>query len=1204
MPIAQPDRTSTLRGVPVTMAVLANDEGSSLVIVGYTLPIHGMVVLNPDRTFTYTPAADFVGQDAFSYTVRDGVGGTAEGLVTITVTRPNLLPTPANDEIDTAAGAPVDIAVLANDNDPDGDDLVLLAIDAPGHGTVSVLPDRSIRYVPQAGFSGLDSFAYTVGDGMGGAATAQVLITVGVAARPPLTRDDAAVTAEGETVAIDVLANDNDPDGGPLALAGFTMPEHGTVSPTPDRKLAYTPEPGFSGTDRFAYVAQDAEGNRSTGHVAVTVTPTNAPPVAANDFARSSGEPITLDLLANDADPDGDPLKLAALSLPIEGGLSVRTDGRVTYNPAPGFIGTDRFSYQVSDGTDAVEAEVHVSVSAPTLPTFANGYANQHELRLPAWAAGAPTLDNFLLPVSERRSDLKSAANGGPVKSPAGWDIRFETAAGVKLGHVILSYNGADGTLVALVNMPRALAAAESIYLYTGKAGLAAPEEDPVAARAGNWLAWYAGHQGIDRTGQGRDLVPAGPLAGTIGYWPAASFDGVDDKFTQASSAWLNGLPALTVVSLHRASAKGVKYEAFNVAAGTAAELGLHYSNTSDSLTMVAKFGATSFLYKSALGTQSTLPQAVAGVVEAGRSIRMAIDGRTDTPSQATAALSGTLTVSDTLEWGAGGRGDLQFWKGELAFLGFCADPLPAAATEALTAAMIDPRLVYGMGAANAVTTTNRSPVALPLKNQTANAGIAKNYTVTGAAWDPNGDTLTVTDAVLVAGSGTVSVPNTTQVRFVPAAGVSGPFVIEFGLRDPAGLASRGRIYGTVAAAAEPDLFLNPFNKWSAHHRPIGAGVKYGIPPSVARGNEGSTNPTHYDAGRLNERGRLGTLPITLDLEDSKVGTKYYWRCVAGRMTTKPIALYNGSTLRETVNVNCPTPGTAAYYPIVSSNQDFQVLFYKKDAGTDDVLLTIRGFDYADNRGVFPIKEWRLAGMDAYESATDGESGTSASRMRWPMGFLRGHEVNDANLTDPICHALQASVARQFTAATATTPASGAPPATQIVGRRSCWPAYGQDSSAGSDPNDNNGDIPYGALLTLKPEDYNAIVAALPAANRRGRRVIDAIYFYGIYVVDGNGSPNSIQLRVDAEVGWTPDPTATTDSPDTRPGCRRVPGVKTDIESALALAASKLWPVFNPQTYGGDRQVWSDGLPYVGGGGPRDGKPLATTGSRNTAYDV
>ena len=123
MPIAKPDQARTLRDVPVVIAVLGNDEGSNLSIGGYTLPPAGALVLNPDQSFTYTPAAGFFGTDGFDYTVRDQLGGTAHGEVTIVVARPNSTPTAVNDTASVVIGGSVDVPVLANDNDPEGDPL-------------------------------------------------------------------------------------------------------------------------------------------------------------------------------------------------------------------------------------------------------------------------------------------------------------------------------------------------------------------------------------------------------------------------------------------------------------------------------------------------------------------------------------------------------------------------------------------------------------------------------------------------------------------------------------------------------------------------------------------------------------------------------------------------------------------------------------------------------------------------------------------------------------------------------------------------------------------------------------------------------------------------------------------------------------------------------------------------------------------------
>ena len=121
MSTAQADAARTLVGVPIGITVLRNNSGGALTVVGYSQPVAGTVALNADQSFTYTPAAGFEGSDGFAYTVRDPVGGTASAEVTITVTRANAAPIAAGDTARLLAGDSVAVAVLANDNDPDGD---------------------------------------------------------------------------------------------------------------------------------------------------------------------------------------------------------------------------------------------------------------------------------------------------------------------------------------------------------------------------------------------------------------------------------------------------------------------------------------------------------------------------------------------------------------------------------------------------------------------------------------------------------------------------------------------------------------------------------------------------------------------------------------------------------------------------------------------------------------------------------------------------------------------------------------------------------------------------------------------------------------------------------------------------------------------------------------------------------------------------
>jgi subtilisin family serine protease len=181
----------------------------------------------------------------------------------------------------------------------------------------------------------------------------------------PVAKDDSATTEYETAVTVDVLANDTDADGDSLSIQSYTAPAHGTVARNGD-KLTYTPENGFSGDDRFTYTISDGE-DEATATVSITVNekaedPNNAP-VAEDDSATTEYETaITIDVLANDTDADGDSLSIASHTAPQNG--TVTQDGdKLTYTPKDGFSGDDSFTYTITDGKDEATATVNITVN-------------------------------------------------------------------------------------------------------------------------------------------------------------------------------------------------------------------------------------------------------------------------------------------------------------------------------------------------------------------------------------------------------------------------------------------------------------------------------------------------------------------------------------------------------------------------------------------------------------------------------------------------------------------------------------------------------------------------------------------------------------------------------------------------------------------------------------------------------------------------
>ena len=151
---------------------------------------------------------------------------------------------------------------------------------------------------------------------------------------------------------IAVLANDRDVDGNPLVVSAAGPAGNGTVVRNANGSITYTPRNRFAGIDTFSYTISDGQGGTATATVSVIVgAALNSPPRANRDTVTTTmSTPITIAVLANDVDPDGDTLLLEAVTSPAGGAAVANPDGTITYTPAAGFRGQDRFTYTVSDG--------------------------------------------------------------------------------------------------------------------------------------------------------------------------------------------------------------------------------------------------------------------------------------------------------------------------------------------------------------------------------------------------------------------------------------------------------------------------------------------------------------------------------------------------------------------------------------------------------------------------------------------------------------------------------------------------------------------------------------------------------------------------------------------------------------------------------------------------------------------------------------
>jgi hypothetical protein len=277
---------------------------------------------------------------------------------------PNAPPVTAADEATTNEDTPVTVPVLANDTDPDGDDLELLSLEPPELGWVEPA-GPAVIYHPPPDASGETTFRYTAGDGNGAAGSGAVTVTVLPVNDPPVAVDDEATVPGGGSVAIDVLANDGDVEGDGLALVRVGPPTVGSASHQEGR-VVYTAPPG-GGAASFDYTVADGAGATAQASVVVAITAVNEPPsfVIGPDLtvAESSGRQRfggwATEISPGPAHEAGQTVRFGTSAgrpelFAPDGLPSISADGTLTFAVAPGTVGTSTVTVvAVDDGGTA-----------------------------------------------------------------------------------------------------------------------------------------------------------------------------------------------------------------------------------------------------------------------------------------------------------------------------------------------------------------------------------------------------------------------------------------------------------------------------------------------------------------------------------------------------------------------------------------------------------------------------------------------------------------------------------------------------------------------------------------------------------------------------------------------------------------------------------------------------------------------------------
>lgn len=448
---------------------------------------HGTASIN-GSLITYTPTANYVGADQFTYAVQDPAGRTATGVVNMTISS-SPAPRAFPDYYATQPDIPITFNPMSNDWGATA--LHIVSISPPhSSSTIITVSGSQVTYRPWFAETVEETLTYVVADTTGATGTGTIHVHVNMA---PVTHPDFEEVTLNTPLTFNPAADATDDDG-PVSLVSASGQTHGTLLVTDGTHLTYTPAAGYLGPDSFTYNVVDAYGSRASNTVTIAVRTQNYPPVAVDDnIGTSPGNIVYADLRANDSDPNNDPLTIVAVGSASHGTVTITGGGTgVSYLPTAGYSGSDAFSYTISDGRKkTASAQVTVTVDAainnpPTAnPDNATSLTNQSSTFDPrlndvdpngdpllitgttAPAHGTVTVnagasltytpatdysgtDSFTYSISDGRGGTASAAISVYVSNATTWSLLKVMQPGTYASHVTLS--GASFTTTSASN--------------------------------------------------------------------------------------------------------------------------------------------------------------------------------------------------------------------------------------------------------------------------------------------------------------------------------------------------------------------------------------------------------------------------------------------------------------------------------------------------------------------------------------------------------------------------------------------------------------------------------------------------------------------------------------------------------------------------------------------------------------------------------
>lgn len=352
-PVALPSLITGTEDITTTgaLASLVTDQESGVIVFSVLAPpAMGALVINPDGTFSYTPAVHFNGTVTFQYQACDGGALCASAMVTIDLTAVNDSPVVNGQSFSTNEDVVLSGSVATNDSDPEGQPLIYSSTLLPASGTLVLAPNGSFVFTPAPDYNGVVSFTYQACDEGGLCGTGTATIGVGAVNDLPAAGDGSAAMNEDTPFSGSLLSLASDTEGSALLFSVAMPPASGQLSVQPSGQFTFTPALNFNGTVSFVYQACDGQGLCDQGTFTLSVLPVNDIPVVLGETRVMNEDAILNSSVAgNDSDAEPGPLSYSLLQGPASGILVLQSNGSFTYTPVLHFSGWVSFTYQACD---------------------------------------------------------------------------------------------------------------------------------------------------------------------------------------------------------------------------------------------------------------------------------------------------------------------------------------------------------------------------------------------------------------------------------------------------------------------------------------------------------------------------------------------------------------------------------------------------------------------------------------------------------------------------------------------------------------------------------------------------------------------------------------------------------------------------------------------------------------------------------------